>query len=179
MSSNQERILRKANMMNAVGVIHATDDSDGIHRVQIHLTPREMLDGVPVMQLYGFASHAKPSAHAHVLFVTGDRSRGIAVATNDPSARPRDTKQGEVVIYTDEGDTIALHRNHHIDITTTGTVTIDAPLVVVTGDLHVQGAVIAGYGGSDQVGLQTHRHTQGSDSRGDGEQPTDPPEAGT
>jgi hypothetical protein len=31
-------------------------------------------------------------------------------------------------------------------------------LVNVKGDLHVTGAVIAGYGTGDQVGLQTHRH---------------------
>ncbi len=30
--------------------------------------------------------------------------------------------------------------------------------VTITGDLHVTGAVIAGYGGGDQIGLQTHKH---------------------
>lgn len=38
--------------------------------------------------------------------------------------------------------------------------------VVVETDLHVTGAVIAGYGGADQVGLQTHTHPdpQGGDT---------------
>ena len=36
----------------------------------------------------------------------------------------------------------------------------------VTGDLHVTGAVIAGFGGADQVGLQTHTHP------GNGDPPT-------
>lgn len=31
--------------------------------------------------------------------------------------------------------------------------------VTVHGDLHATGAVIAGFGGGDQVGLQTHEHT--------------------
>jgi phage gp45-like len=31
-------------------------------------------------------------------------------------------------------------------------------IIEITGALHVSGAVIAGYGGADQVGLQTHTH---------------------
>lgn len=33
--------------------------------------------------------------------------------------------------------------------------------IIVEGDLHVTGAVIAGFGGGDQVGLQTHTHAHG------------------
>lgn len=47
------------------------------------------------------------------------------------------------------------------------------------GDLHVTGAVIAGFGGGDQVGVQTHTHMQPVDSHGDTEAPTNPPTAGT
>lgn len=50
---------------------------------------------------------------------------------------------------------------------------------IVAGNLHVNGAIIAGFGGGDQVGLQTHTHMQGLDSGGDTEQPTDAPTAGT
>ncbi len=48
-----------------------------------------------------------------------------------------------------------------------------------SGDLHIGGNVIAGYGTGDQVGLQTHTHHQGVDSHGDTEQPTNAPTAGT
>ena len=51
--------------------------------------------------------------------------------------------------------------------------------MTVTGDLHVTGAVIAGYGGSDQVGVQTHTHAQPNDSAGDVEHETNKPTAGT
>lgn len=50
--------------------------------------------------------------------------------------------------------------------------------VQIIGDLHVSGAVIAGYGGSDAVGLQTHVHTQNPDAHGDAEVPTNPPTPG-
>lgn len=48
-----------------------------------------------------------------------------------------------------------------------------------SGDLKVGGNVIAGFGTGDQVGLQTHTHTQPNDSHGDTEQPTASPTAGT
>ncbi len=47
------------------------------------------------------------------------------------------------------------------------------------GDLKTSGNVIAGFGGGDQVGLQTHSHAQGNDGHGDYEQPTNAPTAGT
>lgn len=52
-------------------------------------------------------------------------------------------------------------------------------VVTITGDLHVSGAIIAGYGGGDSVGLQTHRHSQSPDSHGDTEQDVNAPTAGT
>ena len=61
-----------------------------------------------------------------------------------------------------------------IVIDPSGVVTITAPTVKVVGDLHVTGAVIAGYGGGDQVGLQTHTH---ANSGGTGNSGT--PNAGT
>lgn len=47
------------------------------------------------------------------------------------------------------------------------------------GDLKIAGNVISGFGTGDQVGLQTHTHTQPNDSHGDAEQPTSAPSAGT
>ena len=47
------------------------------------------------------------------------------------------------------------------------------------GNISTSGNVIAGFGGADQVGLSTHTHTQGVDSRGDTEEPTSAPTAGT
>lgn len=48
-----------------------------------------------------------------------------------------------------------------------------------TGDFHASGAVIAGFGAGDQVGLQTHTHKQGNDSGGNAELPTNAPTGGT
>jgi hypothetical protein len=45
--------------------------------------------------------------------------------------------------------------------------------------IQTSGGMIAGFGTGDQVGLQSHTHTQAADSHGDTEQPTAAPTAGT
>lgn len=95
-------------------------------------------------------------------------------APEDPDAVIIYGKNGVILRDKDKKVTFTLTPSGvEIDLHGNGNVTIK------NGDLHVTGAVIAGYGGGDQVGLQTHRHTQPNDSHGDGEQPTNPPTAGT
>ena len=77
----------------------------------------------------------------------------------------RDTDSKVTLTLTPTGVAIDLHNNGNITIS--------------NGNLHVTGAVIAGYGTGDQVGLQSHVHTQPADSHGDAEAPTAAPTAGT
>jgi hypothetical protein len=79
-----------------------------------------------------------------------------------------------VQMRSDDGATfLEMSKGNVVHIVAPGGIIFDAPF------LHVSGAVIAGFGGADQIGLQTHNHTQGADSRGDGEVPTNPPTPGT
>lgn len=63
-----------------------------------------------------------------------------------------------------------------IKFTPTGIQITPAPgnPVTINGDIHATGAVIAGFGGADQVSLQTHKHGTGAAAAG-----TSPPTAGT
>jgi hypothetical protein len=51
--------------------------------------------------------------------------------------------------------------------------------VTITGNLSVTGTVTGLSGTSNSIGLTTHRHAQGNDSRGDVEQPVNAPTPGT
>jgi hypothetical protein len=64
-------------------------------------------------------------------------------------------------------------------VTVGGNLDITSPTTTIHGKLHVTQEVIANFGGADQIGLSTHTHTQGSDSHGDTEVPTNAPTAGT
>ena len=159
--------------------ITATDDTGPVHRAQVRAMAPEQIDNVAVLQLYGLASHAMVGSDAMALFVSGDRSNAVIVATNNQAARMRNLKSGEVALYTDEGDSVLLSRGRIISITCGTKVHIDCPLVEMTGDLHVTGEVVRGWGTGDQVTLGQHSHTQGADAHGDGEEPTNPPTPGT
>lgn len=174
-----ERLHRRNLMNNGRCVILATDDSGGVHKVQVRPTPREIIDDVPVVQIYGFSGHAPVGSEAHMMCTRGDRSSSVVIATNNADARFRNLAQGEVAIYTDEGDYVRLSRGRIVEIKCGTKVHIDCPLVEITGDLHVQGEVIRGYGTGDQVTLGQHKHTQPPDGGGDGEEPTNAPTAGT
>ena len=130
--SAAERLYRRILMSSAAITISATDDSGPVHLVQgkVRGTP-ETIDSLQVVQLYGHASHAPVGSDAFVSFGNGDRSNGVVHATANQGARPRNQKPGEVSLYTDEGDTIALRRGHNIVIETTGTVTVSGATLVV------------------------------------------------
>jgi hypothetical protein len=66
-----------------------------------------------------------------------------------------------------------------VNVTGSTTVNITSPVTTVYGELRVTGPITAGYGTGDQVGVQTHNHSQGNDSRGDTEQNTSAPIAGS
>ena len=53
-----------------------------------------------------------------VLFVGADRSHPVVLAVDDRRYRVQALKDGEVVIYTDEGDRIHLKRERTIEVTT-------------------------------------------------------------
>jgi hypothetical protein len=78
----------------------------------------------------------------------------------------------QYVAFTEAGITIA---DKNGNVITLGPDGIDITAARLTNS----GAVIAGFGGADQVTVQDHVHAQGNDTHGDGEVPTDPPTAGT
>ena len=67
----------------------------------------------------------------------------------------------------------------YFKMTNDGNIQSQAPIWTHTGAFHATGEVIRGWGTADQVTLGGHTHDQPNDSAGDGEAPTDPPNAGT
>jgi phage baseplate assembly protein V len=128
-----DRLYRRVQMATASVTISATNDEGPVHLAQgkVRGTP-ETIDNLQTLNLYGFASHAPVGSDALVIFGNGDRSNGAIVATANQKARPRKQKAGEVTIFTDEGDAIALRRDHNIVVSTTdGTVTVEGAKLVI------------------------------------------------
>jgi phage baseplate assembly protein V len=154
-----DRLYRRILMIAAPVMITATDDSEAVHRVQIRVngTP-EIIDRAAVMQIYGLASHAPTGTDATAIFVAGQRSNVVIVATGNQRYRLRDQKPGEVALYTDEGDHVHLARGKIIEIKageecriTTKKLTIkvedvieiEAPRIRIKGDIELDGNLTA------------------------------------
>jgi phage gp45-like len=129
--NNLERQWRRTLMNNARCVITATNDAGGIHKVQVRPSPHELIDDVPVVQLFGISSHAPVGSEAHMICTTSDRSKSVVMATNNPDLRPRNLKSGEVAIYDSSGSTVKLANGGDVSVTASGTHTTTVPTIAV------------------------------------------------
>ena len=140
------RLYRRVMMAVMPMKITATDDSGPVHRVQVRGFPPETIDAMPVLQLYGVASHAMPGSDAMALFASGDRSNGVIVATGNQQYRLRGLNPGEVALYDNAGNIVRLASGGNIAITCPGpgNVTLTCPTKVrmVTPRLEVTGDII-------------------------------------
>ena len=146
----------------------AVNDTGPVQTVQAQLDALSTRDNIPL--LYGFGVTGSPpiGTDLHLAFLDGDRSKSVAIAGGHQTYRLRGLLVGDSALYDIRGATVWL--------TSAGPAINGAGQpTTVTGDLHVTGAVIAGFGGPDQVNLQTHRTTEVEFGTGT----SGPPEAGT
>lgn len=150
-----ERLYHRVLSAVGIGRVSASRDQagDGARLLQLRISEEETRDATPELAHYGFASRPKVGADAVVLFVGGNRSAGVVVATNDRRYR-LELAEGEVALHTDEGDRVHLKRGRVVEIAAGAKLRIDAPLVEVTGRVEAAGDVKAG-----AVSLQQHVHT--------------------
>lgn len=143
----------------ARAIIKSVNDSGKMQKVQIGILKDEIRDKVDRVQQYGITSVPKAGADAVVLFVGGNRDHGIVIATEDSRYRLKDLQEGEVALYTDEGDYVHLKRGRIIKIKAGTKLEIDTPELTVTGKITAQG-VIQGLEVQTVAGtkLGTHLH---------------------
>lgn len=145
----------------------APNDSGPVQTIQGQMDALSRRDSMPVLFHYGFTSAMPIGGDKVVNYLGGDRSQGVVIASGHQQYRLAGLATGEAALYDMWGRVIKLSASGPV-LNGNG-----AP-IVITGDLHVSGAVIAGYGGSDQVNLQTHKHGTGTPAAG-----TSAPTAGT
>jgi phage baseplate assembly protein V len=121
-----ENFGRKLRNLVARGVVALVDDERKMQTAQIHLREGEMFDGAERAQQYGFTSHPHPGAECFVVFCGAASEHPVILAVDDRRHRPRNSKPGEVVLYTDEGDTIHFKRGNIIEVTTKGDAIVKA-----------------------------------------------------
>lgn len=144
-------LTRIANLASPAEVT-AVDDSMRMQSLQIRLSGDDVRDEVERPQPYGLTSVPFAGADAAVLCVGGSRDHCVAIVVDDRRYRLRGLAQGEVALYTDEGDKIHLKRGGTIEVTAASRVTVNAPLVEVpSGDVKAGG-----------ISLRNHVHSNGN-----------------
>jgi phage baseplate assembly protein V len=141
-----DRLYRRTTMMVAPVKIVATEDEGPVHRAQVEVngTP-ETIDDVAVVQFYGLASHCPVNTDAAALFVSGQRSNAVIIGTNNQKFRLRGLKPGEVALYDDGKNRIALKRDDIIEITCetliikADKIEIEAPEITIKGNIELDG----------------------------------------
>ncbi|AGC43251.1 phage assembly protein [Myxococcus stipitatus DSM 14675] len=116
----------------ARGFLRRANDTGRLQTLQVDVGAGETRE-VERFQNYGFTSVPPAGAEAAVVFVGGRRDHGIAVAVDDRRCRLAGLEQGEVAVYTDQGDKVVIKRGGVIEISATTKVVINAPLVELTG----------------------------------------------
>lgn len=143
--------------MIARGKLAKTDDTAGMQFTQLSLLRDEAKANVERFQQYGFSSVPPANSEAVVLFVGGGRDHGLVLSVENRASRIRGQSEGEVAMYTDEGDYIVLKRGNQIELATDRLIVrvdveviIDAPLirllapvVEIVGNLNVAGSITA------------------------------------
>jgi len=120
-----DRLARRVLLVIGRGRVSApVDDSGVVQRLQAQINGLETIDGLRRLAEFGFTSVPPQGADVAILFVAGDRSNGIVVATGHQSSRPTGLQPGETMIYTQDGKQIYL--------TAGGGIVVDAKAQPVT-----------------------------------------------
>ena len=161
-------------------LLTTTDSSNPLQYVQAKVFDGELEGDIEHLEPYGFTSRPHESAEVLLAHLDGDRSHPIAVCITDRRYRVRGLERGEVCVFDSKGRKVYLSSggitvegvSDPVRVHTSGTVTVDAPMSVFTGDVHIQGGLaIDGNTTSDGslttvgeitgkgVKLSTHVHT--------------------
>jgi phage baseplate assembly protein V len=146
------------------------NETQAVQYIQVsHQITGEVQDGVPSVQIYGLAASPLVGCDHIIAYAEGDRSKGIAIASNDQRFRPKNMLQGEVMLYDNatqrvyfqSGTKIVINATSEIDVQIGNALVmkITSGGVAVTGNITATGDITGGFGGSDVVEMQHHTHT--------------------
>jgi phage baseplate assembly protein V len=146
------RMARKIQLASGWGRTSFADDSQSAQLLQVTLSDQETRDGTPRIAEFGLTSVPPAGSDVLVVFLGGDRTKGVVVATGHQASRPLGLVAGETMLYDLQGKHIYLTNADGIVIEAAGTpvtvnnstiVTINAsesvvmqtPILKVSGDI--------------------------------------------
>lgn len=158
-SNTLARFWRRIQLTIGRGRVTLVDDSQTVQRLQVQLNGLETRDETPRLAEYGFTSRPPVGSDVAVVFIAGDRSSGMAIASNHQASRPTGLKEGEVMLYdqagkqiylTADGGIVVEATNTEVTVNDATTVTINAangvvmntPTLTVNGNIKATGDIM-------------------------------------
>lgn len=146
-----EALAQRVRMMIGRGRVRTGSDGASVQMLQVQLASVETGDNRPRMAEFGFSSMPPADTDAVVVFLAGDRSAGVVVATNHQASRPRGLKLGETIVYSQDGKSVyfsdagivvdakgqpvTVQNASVATIEATTKIVADTPLLQCTGDI--------------------------------------------
>ena len=98
-----ERLARRILCLIGVARVPVSDDGGSVQTVQAVIDDAEVIDSVPRMQEFGFSSRLPAGSDIVLVFLNGDRSKAIAVASNHQASRQKGLAPGESKVFSEDG----------------------------------------------------------------------------
>lgn len=144
-------LARRVRLTARRAVVRRVDDAARLQSLQVAVYADEVRDRAERFQHYGLTSHPHAGAEAVVLALGGNSDHSVVIAVDDRRYRLTALAAGEVALYDDQGQHVHLLRGRQIVVGGAAQVTVqadtkitlDAPLVHVTGNLTVAGTAAA------------------------------------
>jgi len=113
-----ERRIR--GVIGAATTTTSPDDTGDVQTVQAKFSSIELHDRLPVLFQFGVSASLPVGTDVAVVFVGGDRSNGVIVASNNKAVRPKNRLPGECEIYDAFGKSIRLSQDGGIIVEANG-----------------------------------------------------------
>ncbi len=179
-----QRLGRRLQMLTGLGRVKLVNDAGQVQTLQLTLTPLEIRDNTPRLAEFGFTSNPPAGADVAMLCVGGDRSNGLVIATGHQLYRLKGLASGDAAIYDSRGQSVWLtdggivvngaglplvvNDTPTVTVNAATSVTLNTPTTHCTGNLDVDGNIVAqgdvsDHGNKSMAGLRTvfngHDHT--------------------
>ena len=179
-----QRLGRRLQMLTGLGRVKLVNDAGQVQTLQLTLTPLEIRDNTPRLAEFGFTSNPPAGADVAMLCVGGDRSNGLVIATGHQLYRLKGLASGDAAIYDSRGQSVWLtdggivvngaglplvvNDTPTVTVNAATSVTLNTPTTHCTGNLDVDGNIVAqgdvsDHGNKSMAGMRTvfngHDHT--------------------
>lgn len=116
-----DRLARRVLLIIGRGRVSApVNDSGAVQMMQVKINDLETIDNLRRLAEFGFTSVPPQGSDVAIVFVGGDRSSGLVIASNHQASRPKGLQPGETMIYTQDGKQIYLTASGGIKVAANG-----------------------------------------------------------